>query len=90
MKIKIFVLRKLVKRTEKIISYVFISQKYHIFVPSNENARKQRLSANAYSYVNMKFLHTIAVHKDEIFCVVFLGKEAIFHLRLGQLFVDDI
>ena len=50
---------------------------------SNENVRKQHLSANAYSY-------TIAVRKDEIFYVVLLRKQAIFHLRLGQLFVDDI
>ena len=36
--------------------------------PTNENARKQHLSANAYSCLNMKFLHAIAASKDDIFC----------------------
>ena len=30
------------------------------------------------------------MRKDEIFYVVLLQKQAIFHLRLGQLFVDDV
>ena len=95
MKKKIFVLRKFVKRTEKIIfSLVFVcfrfTEIYFLNFPSNENVRKQHLSANAYSCVSMKFSHTIAVRKDEIFYVVLLRKQAIFHLRLGQLFVDDI
>ena len=58
--------------------------------PSKENVRKQHLSTSAYSCVNMKFLYTIAMSKDEIFYVVLLRKQAIFHLCLGQLFVDDI
>ena len=33
---------------------------------SNENVRKQHLSVNEYSCVNMKFFYTIAVRKDEI------------------------
>ena len=96
MKTKIFVLQKLVKRTEKIIfllvfaSFRFTEISYFLNFPSNENVRKQHLSANAYSCVNMKFSYTIAVRKDEIFYVVLLRKQAIFHLRLGQLFVDDI
>ena len=96
MKIRIFVLRKFVKRTEKIIfSLVFVCFRfteisYFLNFPSNENVRKQHLSANVYSCVNMKFSYTIAVRKDEIFYVVLLRKQAIFHLRLGQLFVDDI
>ena len=96
MKIRIFVLRKFVKRTEKIIfSLVFVCFRfteisYFLNFPSNENVRKQHLSANAYSCVNMKFSYTIAVRKDEIFYVVLLRKQAIFHLRLSQLFVDDI
>ena len=96
MKIRIFVLRKFVKRTQKIIfSLVFVCFRfteisYFLNFPSNENVRKQHLSANAYSCVNMKFSYTIAVHKDEIFYVVLLRKQAIFYLRLGQLFVDDI
>ena len=96
MKIRIFVLRKFVKRTEKIIfslvfvCFCFTEISYFLNFPSNENVRKQHLSANAYSCVNMKFSHTIVVRKDEIFYVVLLGKQAIFHLRLGQFFVDNI
>ena len=96
MKVRILVLRKFGKRTEKIIfSLVFLSFRFteishFLNFPSNENVRKQHLSANAYSCVSMKFSHTIAVRKDEIFYVVLLRKQAIFHLRLGQLFVDDI
>ena len=96
MKIRIFVLRQFVKRTEKIIfSLVFVCFRfteisYFLNFPSNENLRKQHLSANAYSYVNMKFPYTIAVPKDEIFYTVLLRKQVIFHLRLGQLFNDDI
>ena len=96
MKIRISVLRKFVKRTENILfSLVFVCFRfteisYFLNFPSNENVRKQHLSANAYSCVNMKFSYTIAVRKDEIFYVVLLRKQAIFHLRLGQLFVDDV
>ena len=96
MKTRIFVLGKFVKRTENIIfSLVFVCFRfteisYFLNFPSNENVRKQHLSANAYSCVNMKFSYTIAVRKDEIFYVVLLRKQAIFHLRLGQLFVDDV
>ena len=67
-----------------------MDRKDHIFINfrmfPNENVRKQHLSANMYSCVNMKFSYTIAVRKD----VVLLRKQPIFHLRLGQLFVDDI
>ena len=89
MKIRIFVLQKFVKRTEKIkFSLVFACFRiteisYFLNFPSNENVRKQHLFANAYSCVNFKFLHTIAVHKDEIFHVILFRKQAIFHLRLG-------
>ena len=67
-------LRKFVKKTEKIIfSLVFVSFRfteisYFLNFPSNENVRKQHLSANAHSCVNMKFLYAIAMCKDEIFC----------------------
>ena len=69
-KIRIFVLRKFVKRTEKIIfSLVFVcfrfTKIYFLNFPSNENVRKQNLSANAYSCVNMKFSQTRAVCKYE-------------------------
>ena len=96
MKIRICVLQKFVKSTEKIIfslffvCFLFAEISYFLNFPSNENIRKQHLSANAYSCVNMKFSYTIAVRKDEIFYVVLLRKQAIFHLLLGQLFVDDI
>ena len=84
------------KRTEKIMfSLVFVCFRfteisYFLNFPSNENVRKQHLSTNAYSWVNMKFSYTTAVRKDEFLRVVLLRKQAIFHLRLGQLFVDDI
>ena len=96
MEVGMFVLRKFVKRAEKIIfslvfaCFRFTEISYFLNFPSNENVRKQHLSANAYSCVNMKFSYTIAIRKDEIFYVVLLRKQAIFHLRLGQLFVDDI
>ena len=75
MKKKIFVLRKFVKRAEKIIfllvfeGFRFTEISYHNF-PSNENARNLYLYANVYPCVNMKFLYTIAGRKDEIFYVV--------------------
>ena len=78
MKIRIFAIRKFVKRTEKIIfSLVFICFRfmeisYFLNFPSNKNVRKQHLSANTYSCVNMKFSYTKAVRKDEIFYVVLL------------------
>ena len=73
MKKRIFVLQKFVKRTEKIFSLVFVCFRfteisYFLSFPSNENVRKQHLSANAYFCVNMKSLYTIAGRKDEIFC----------------------
>ena len=66
MKKIIFVSRKFVKRIEKFIfSLVFVCFRfteisYVLNFPSNENVRKQHLSANAYSCVNMKFSYTIA------------------------------
>ena len=74
MKKRIFVPRKFVKRTEKIIiSLVFVCFRFtelscFLNFPSNENVRKQHLSANAYFCVNMKFSYRIAGRKDEIFC----------------------
>ena len=74
MKIQIFVLWKIVKRTEKIIfslifvCFCFTKKSYFLNFASNENVRKQHLSVNAYSCVNIKFSYTIAVRKDEIFC----------------------
>ena len=65
-----FVLQKFVKRAEKIIfSLVFICFRfteisYFLSFPSNENVRKQHLSANAYFGVNMKFSYILAGRKD--------------------------
>ena len=72
MKKRIFVLQKFVKSAEKIIfSFVFVYFRfteisYFLTFPSNENVRKQHLSANAYFCVNMKFSYMIAGRKDEI------------------------
>ena len=70
-----FVLHKFVKRTEKILfslvftCFCFTEVLYFVNFPSNENVRKQHLSANVYSCVNMKLLYAIAVHKKiKILC----------------------
>ena len=75
-KTKNFRLTKICEKDRK--DHVFVSHcmfplqeipNYLIF-PSNENVRKQHLSANAYSCINMKFSYTVAVRKDDIFYVV--------------------
>ena len=84
MKIRNLVLGKFAKNTENIIfSLVFVCFRfteisYFLNFPSNENVRKQHLSANAYPCVNMKFSYTIAVRKDETFYVVFYENKRIF------------
>ena len=76
MKKRIFVLQKFVKSAEKIIfSFVFVYFRfteisYFLTFPSNENVRKQHLSANAYFCVNMNFSYMIAGRKDEICRIV--------------------
>ena len=55
---RIFVLQKYVKSAEK-ITFSFV-----LSFPSNENVRKQHLSANAYFCVNMTFSYMIAGRKD--------------------------
>ena len=76
MKKKTFVLRKFVKRAEKIIFSLvfegcrFTEISFFLNFSSKENVRKQHLSANAYSCVNIKFSDTIAGRKDKIFYVV--------------------
>ena len=82
--------RKKIKFSLVFLCFHFTEISYVLNFSSNEYVRKQHLSANAYSWVSMKFSYTIDVRKDEIFYVVLLRKQAIFHLRLGQLFVDDI
>ena len=71
MKKRIFVLRKFVKSGEKIIfSFVFVcfrfTEIFFLSFPSNENVRKQHLSANAYLCVNMEFSYMIAGRKVKI------------------------
>ena len=72
MKKVIFVLRKFAKWTEKIIfssafvCFRFTEISYFLSFPSNENVRKQHLSANAYFCVNMKFSYMIAGRKDVV------------------------
>ena len=62
----------IVKRAEKIIfSLVFVcfpftETSYFLSFPSNENVRKQHLSANVYFCINMKFSYTIPRRKDEV------------------------
>ena len=91
MKIRIFVLRKFVKRTEKIIfssdsaCFRFTEMSYFLSFPTHENVRKQHLSANAYSGVNMNFSYTIAVCKDEISCR-FVTKTSKFSPAFGSTF----
>ena len=78
------------KRAVKIIFslvfafFRFTEISYFLRFPSDENARKQHLSANAYFSVNMKFLYAIAESKDEM---SYYNKNKRF---LGQIFVDDI
>ena len=56
-------------RTEKIkfslflVCFRFTELSYFLIFPSSENVRKEHLSTNAYSCVNMKFWYTIAVRK---------------------------
>ena len=84
MKKRIFVLQKFVKRTEMIIfslvsaCFRFTEISCFLDFPSNENVRKQDLSANAYSCVNIKFSYTIAVRKYEIFYVAFYESKQFF------------
>ena len=76
---RIFVLRKYVKSAEKItFSFVFVcftEISYFLSFPSNENVRKQHLSANVYFCVNIKFSYMIAgcriVTKTSDFLLVF-------------------
>ena len=76
MKKRIMVLRKLVKRAEKIIFLIvfvcfrFTEISYFLSFPSNENVRKQHLFVNAYFCVNMKFSYMKAGRKDEMsYCI---------------------
>ena len=68
---RIFVLRNLVQRTKKIIFSLasiclrFTEISYSLNFPSNENVKKQDLSANAYFCDYMKFSYTIAGRKDK-------------------------
>ena len=50
----------------------------YFLVQSNDNVRKQHLSANGYSCINMKFSYAMAVRKYKTFFVVLSGKQALF------------
>ena len=73
MKKIIFIFQKFLKSAEKtIFSFVFVCFRfteisYFPSFPSNENVRKQHLSANVYFCINMKFSYMIARRKDNIF-----------------------
>ena len=56
------------KRQERSILEMGIS--YFLNFPSNENVRKQHLSASAYFCVNMKFSYKVAGRKHETFCPI--------------------
>ena len=94
MKKRIFVMRKFVKRKEKIIfSLVFACSRlmeisYFLNSSSDENVRKQQLSGSAYFCLNMKCSHTIAGRKDNIYRIITKTRD--FCQCLGQLFVDNI
>ena len=46
------------------VFFRFTEISYFLNFPSNENVRKQHLSSNTHSSVNMKFSHKIAGRKD--------------------------
>ena len=64
------------KKAEKVIfslafiCFLFPEISYFLNFTSNKNVRKQRLSAIAYSGVNITVSYTIAERRDEIFYVV--------------------
>ena len=60
------------------VCFRFKETSYFLNFPSNENVRKQHVSANAYSCVNMKFSCAVTGYKDEIIYVVLQRKQAIF------------
>ena len=88
---KNFCLTKISEKDRKDDIFVccrFTEISYFLSFPSNENVRKEHLSANAYFCVNLNFSYTIAVRKMSI--SILLRKQVIFHEPLGQLLVDDI
>ena len=88
------------------VCFRFTEISYFLSFPSNENVRKQHLSANAYFCVNMKFSYMIAciVMKTSNFLLVFTStfrwrylsekmKSSVVLQRkqaIGQLFVEDV
>ena len=70
MKKRIFALQKYVKRKKKIafsLAFVcscFTEMSYFLKFLAKKNVGKQHLSANAYSFVSMKFPYKIAGCKD--------------------------
>ena len=76
------------RKDDIFVCFRFTEISYFLSFPSNENVRKEHLSANAYFCVNLNFSYTIAVRKMSF--SIFLRKQVIFHEPLGQLLVDDI
>ena len=58
------------RKDDIFVCFRFTEISYFLSFPSNENVRKEHLSANAYICVNMKFAYMIVGRKDEIFYVV--------------------
>ena len=94
MKKRIFVLRKFVNRTEKIIFlsvFVYFRFTFHgniIFyeLPFKQKCKKVAFSANAYPCVNIKFSFTTAERKDENLCRI-LTKRSDFLLAFRPTFL---
>ena len=95
MKKRIFVLRKFVKRVEKIIfslvfvCFCFTEISYFLSFPSSKNVRNQHLSTNACFCVNIEFSYAIAGCKDEtLYCNenkrFFAGVQVNFSLTVFQ------
>ena len=90
---RFFVLQKFVKTEKMIFLLVFVcshftEDSYFLNFPSNQNVRKQSLSANPYFWVNMKFsytkmkFHTSYVTKTSNYLLVF--RPTIFWQYLGK------
>ena len=68
------------------VCFRFTEISYFLMFPSNENVRKQHLSASAYFCVNMNFSYMIAGCKDDIFVCRIETKTSNFLLVLRSTF----
>ena len=94
LKKRIFVLRKFVKTVEKIMFLFVLVCFCHGNIIFSELFFKRKCKKAA-SFRKCVFLRKYEIFvydscDDEIFYVVLLRKPAIFHLHLGQLFIDNI